>query len=126
MASITNAQLKAALKASAGVYAMAAERLGTSRQNVYQRVQRSEELKAFVAEVEESLLDAAEAVIADAIVNKKDTKVARWFLGTKGKKRGFTTRQEHTGPDGSAIPLASKVQVEVTYVDSPEEEEDVI
>lgn len=121
----TDTQLKAALKKNAGALALAAADLGVTRQAVHARVKRSKAVQAFIAELEETLLDVAQGVVAEAIM-RKDHRMTRWFLQTKGKHLGFTTRQEHSGPDGGAIPVAQKVQVEVTYVDSPESEGDVI
>lgn len=123
---ISEAQFKAALKKHAGICSMAAAELGISRSAVTQRIGNSRALQAFVLEIEETLLDAAEAVIADAIL-KRDRQTTRWYMERKGKRRGYTTRVEQTGPDGAALP-APAIKVEITYVDSEPtpEDEDVI
>jgi hypothetical protein len=120
----TDAQLKAALKESAGARAVAAQRLGVTRQAVHQRVKGNPEILAYIEEIEESLLDAAEAVVAEALV-QKDRRMARWYLERKGKFRGYTTRAELTGANGSAIPVAA-LDVTIRYVaalPAPEDEE---
>lgn len=125
---ITEAELKAALRKHGGVYALAAHELQCTRQNVWARVTASEELQAYVAEIEEEIIDAAEAVVKDSIL-KKDKIMTRWYLERKGKHRGYTTRTEHTGKDGAPLPAAPSVQVEIRYVDpsaEPAATEDVI
>lgn len=124
---ISDAQLRAALKKNAGVYVLAANELGVTRQNVSQRVARSAALRAYVEQIEEEVGDAAEAVIKDAII-QKDRRMARWYAQTKLKHRGYTTRTEHTAADGAPLPAPS-VQVEIRYVDAhaePAADEDVI
>lgn len=114
---ITIAHLKAALRKHAGVYVLAARELGCDRANVKQRVDNTPELQAWVDEIEQEVLDAAEAVIKNKIV-KGDDKTARWYLQMKGKGRGFSTRHEHTGADGAPLPAAPGVNVTITYSDA--------
>jgi hypothetical protein len=90
---ITDAELKAAIKTRGGVLSLAAADLGVTRQTVHGRVQASEELQAFVREVEAEVLDAAEGVIMTSI-EKGDGPMARWFLERKGRERGYGTRTE--------------------------------
>lgn len=121
---ISNTELKAALKEAGGILAVAAEKIGTTRQNVHQRVARSPDLQAWIADIEQTLLDAAEAVVFETIVQKGDRKAARnmakWVLTMKGKARGWSARVEHTGKDGAPLPAAT-VQVLVTYADPKED-----
>ena len=124
---ITEAQLKAALRKHGGVYVLAAQELKCTRQNVWARVKDSEELQTYVAEIEEEIIDAAEAVVKDAIL-KKDRQMTRWYLERKGKHRGYTTRTELTGEGGVPLP-ATSIQVQISYVDpnaEPAATEDVI
>lgn len=110
---ITDAMLKAALRKHAGVYVLAAKELGCDRTNVKQRVDRSPELQAYVAAIDEEVGDAAEAVIKRAILDN-DRTMARWYADRKLKGRGFTTRVEHTGENGAPLP-APAVHVTVSY-----------
>lgn len=131
---ITNAQLKAALKSSAGVPAAAAEKLGTSRQNVCQRVAKSKELQDWIEEINQTITDQAEIVVISVMQEKqalaptKPTaearRVAQWWLDRKGKDRGFSTRQEQTGKDGEPLTTAAPaVHIHVSYVEGQPEPE---
>lgn len=131
---ITKAQLKAALKSAAGICAVAAEKLGTSRQNIYQRIASSPEIQAWVAEIEQSITDQAEAVVVMAMQERQPNSIkptreavntSRWWLERKGRERGFSTRTELANPDGS--PLAPpEVHFHLSYVDAKAVEEDVV
>lgn len=131
---ITKAQLKAALKSAAGIPAVAAEKLGTSRQNIYQRIANSPEIQEWIAEIEQSITDQAEAVVVMAMQERQPNSVkptrdavntSRWWLERKGRDRGFSTRTELANPDGS--PLAPPtVHFHVSYVDGKAVEEDVV
>lgn len=135
---ISNAQIKAALKISSGIAAHAAERLQTSRQNIWQRIQRSTELQMYIAEIEQNIIDQAEAIVLVAMnerqqpENKKPTKeavrISQWMLDRKGRGRGYSTRTELTGPDGAPLPgpAAPVVNINVRYVDAPPVDEDVV
>lgn len=117
---ITAAQLEVALRSSAGIYSVAAEKLQTTRQNVFQRVQRSPALKALCAEIEEMMLDMAEAGVVDAL-NKKDRRMITWYLERKGRHRGYANKTEITGENGG--PVQTAVEVTIQYVDAPKTEE---
>lgn len=124
MPHFSDAQLKAALKSSAGILVLAADKLKVSRQAVHHRVNKSPAIQKFIHDLEEQMLDRAEAVIADAILNK-DRKTTQWYLDRKGRGRGYVTRTEQTGLDGAPLPAAS-VNIHVHYVDAPTDEEDVV
>lgn len=133
---ITKAQLKAALKSAAGIPAIAAEKIGTSRQNVCQRIAKSPELQAWIIEIEQTITDQAQAVTVSGMqevdpATKKPTKeagrIARWWLERKGRDRGFSTRMELGNPDGSPLAPGPAVHFHVSYVGpSPEGGEDVV
>lgn len=103
---VTNAEIKAALRKTAGRIAAAArllpgqpdpdtgEKRNMSRQSLHERVNNSAALKAFLYELDESILDAAESVVIEAIVKKKSEATSRWFLERKGKSRGFVLRND--------------------------------
>lgn len=117
--------LKAALKESMGIQAHAAEKLGVTRSSVNERM--TPEIRAFVDALGETLVDAAEAVVAEALI-KKDRGMARWFLAhhPKAKGRGWGQKTELTGPNGGPIPLGGALKVTVVYVDAPSDVGDVI
>lgn len=120
---ITNAQLRAALRKHAGVYALAARELGCERSNVRMRVERSEELQQLCAEIEDEVGDACEAVIKSKLI-AGDGEMARWYARHKLAGRGYTTRTELTGPNGGAIPVSASVAVTIEYVTASPEPDD--
>jgi hypothetical protein len=91
---ITIAALKAALKANAAIYTLAAEELGVTRQTVRQRVERSPALKTFVAEVEAAIIDTAEGNVMTQIKGG-DVQTSKWLLERKARERGYATRVEN-------------------------------
>jgi hypothetical protein len=121
----TDAELMAALKETAGIKAHAAERLGVSRSAVTQRM--TPEIEAFIEHLGETLVDAAEGVVAEALI-KKDRGMAKWFLAhyPRAKARGWGTRTELTGPDGGPVPVAGALHVTVEYVGAPADPGDVV
>lgn len=97
---ISNARLEEALRKNAGVKAAAAQALGTTRQNVQQRVDRSAHLQAVLREIDEGLLDLAEGAVIKSI-NKGDSRTARWLLEMKGKSRGYINKVETSFDEGT-------------------------
>lgn len=85
---ITEAQIKLALEANAGVISLAAKTLKCTSQNLRQRINNSAELLAFSQQLDEDVLDLAEAVIKKALT-KGDANTARWLLDRRAKKRGY-------------------------------------
>lgn len=136
MAQISTAQMKAALKEAAGIPAIAAEKLGCSRQNVCQRIERSQVLQDFIAEIECTLIDMANGVIVDTLgrregigpmrrPTKEAQATARWYV--ERRDRRFAAKIEASGPGGGAIPVDAEVRVTIKLVPAaplkPEEEE---
>lgn len=97
---ISNVQLEASLRKNAAILTLVAEELGTSRQNVHQRVNRSPHLQAVIREVEEKLLDLAEGQVAKAI-QKGQGPTVRWYLERKGKARGYANKTEVSFDEGA-------------------------
>tara|TARA_R110000824_G_scaffold364159_1_gene552502 strand:- start:299 stop:655 length:357 start_codon:yes stop_codon:yes gene_type:complete len=90
---ITNEQIIEALEKSGGIVLRAAVKLGVNRQTIYNRLQKSPELKAAKISAEESGLDLAESKLMTNI-NKGDNTCIIFYLKTKGRKRGYIERQE--------------------------------
>ena len=127
MTAVSNVQIKASLKKNAGVLSMVADELGVTRQAIWQRVQRSPELQAYKADIEERLLDLAEAGVAKKLMAGDGT-TQRWLLELKGRHRGYARRQELAGPDGAALPPPNTT-INVTYIGAkpePATEEDEV
>lgn len=108
------AQLEAALRRHAGVFSLAARELGVSRQAVFDRVRRSAQLQRIVSEIEETLLDAVDAGLADLIINKRDPATLRWYADRKGRRRGYGLPM----PEILEPPVAPEVVINVIYVDA--------
>jgi hypothetical protein len=104
------AELKRAIRASAGFVTQAAKKAGMSYKALYERIQKSPELKLLLEETLEEKLDFAEGHLMQ-LVGTGELGAICFFLKTKGKKRGFVERveQEHSGKDGA--PLAMVIQV---------------
>src|SRR5262245_31152167 len=91
-----------ALSSSKGIIAAAAAKLGTSRQTVYEYVQRHPELAAVRSEATDATLDFAESRLLEGIEAGNLTAII-FYLKTKGKQRGYVERAERTGADGGPI-----------------------
>lgn len=100
-----------ALEKTGGNMAAAAQILNVTRQAVSKRVNASPELKAICKNAEETLVDVAEHGLSKA-VRKERAWAIRYVLSTKGRGRGYVTRQEATGPDGGPQRHAHGLDVE--------------
>lgn len=120
---ITDAQLRAALKKNAGVYALAARDLGCDRSNVRKRVEHSPDLQKFIEQIDAEIADVADGHIKQAIM-KGDLKTIRWYAPLKMRDRGFNPRLELSNPDGSLTPVAAAITINVQYVDPKKDEPD--
>ena len=85
---ISDATLKAALRKTGGVIGLAAQVVGTSPQNVRQRIARSLALQEYLQGLEEDVMDVVEAGLLDLIM-RKDPMTLRWYAERKGKRRGY-------------------------------------
>ena len=105
----TDAQVIAALQASAGVMAHAARKLGLSRGALHARIHGSKSLMDAWTETMESNLDLAESKLLTAI-NNGELAAVFFFLKCRGKKRGYVERHEFDYAEAPA-PLAINIQV---------------
>jgi hypothetical protein len=87
---LTQAVISAAIKRHSGLIGKIARALGTSRQNIHQRIRASPELQAAMAEVDDELLDVAEGNIA-RLIRQGDRATIMWYLSGKGRSRGYGT-----------------------------------
>jgi hypothetical protein len=87
---LTRQAILGAIHRHAGVISFVARELGTSRQNIHQRIKVSPELQAAVTEVEDELLDVAEGHVA-RLIQEGDFATIRWYLNRKGRSRGYGT-----------------------------------
>lgn len=97
---LTKNKILAAIKDSAGILSSIAERLGCSRQALYNwlDLHKDSEIVDAIKHEEEKVMDMAESKIIQAI-KERDMQTTRWYANTKGKSRGYAPKQEieHTG-----------------------------
>lgn len=123
---ITEKAIRAALRKHAAIPALVARELGCDRSNITKRISRSPSLQALVAEIEAEVDDMTDGVILDTLGRRdaagrptKDAQnMARWRKDHKLRAEGLRVRLEHTGKDGSPLPAAPSVQVEIRYFDA--------
>ena len=82
-------ELLAAIVDSRGFYSVIAERLGVAWATVKKAIEESEKAREAVLAEEEKTLDFVEGK-AIARIKADDGAMIRFYLATKGKKRGFT------------------------------------
>jgi hypothetical protein len=102
----TDAQYISAIEATGGVLMEAAELLGVTVQAIYKARNRSAEVAQAIEDARESFVDLGEKTIKDRML-AGDTTAAIFVLKTRGRKRGWVERHEHTGEGGGPIRLTS-------------------
>lgn len=101
---------------------MAAAELGITRQSVHERVRNSERLQAARIDIDETILDVAEGVMWQGILDK-DLPTTRWLLDRKGRRRGYSPKTEIGGIDGGPIVVAAPM---VELDSMPDEERELL
>ena len=104
---IKNEQIKEALRATGGFISHAALRLGTSHQNISQRIAKSKDLRKFREKLREFNVDTAEVALMN-LIRREDFQAIKFYLQCHGKDRGYIQlfRNEVYGQ------LEHKVQIE--------------
>lgn len=92
----------AAILNSGGIVSAIAERLQCSWGTTKIWIDKYEECKTALQDETEKLLDIGESALVKNI-KAGDERAIEFLLSTKGKHRGFTTRQEVTGIEGKKI-----------------------
>lgn len=80
--------LRKAIEGSYGNLTVIRQRLGCTRQWLWKLLKKYN-VEEQLREEMDTLMDAAENVVASAIINKKDIKTAMWYLEKKGRARGY-------------------------------------
>jgi hypothetical protein len=112
MAQRTNAQIITAIRDSRGLIAVAARKLGVSRRTIYNRMEKSEEIREALDEARDFVLDVGQAKLYQA-VEAGESWAVQYLLNTLGKERGFTTRAEVTGKGGGPIQVQDMTDEEL-------------
>lgn len=92
----------AAIRNSGGIVSAIAERLQCSWGTAKIWINKYKECRDALQDETEKLLDIGESALVKNI-KAGDERAIEFLLSTKGKHRGFTTRQEVTGIEGKKI-----------------------
>lgn len=85
---ISEARLEGALRKHAGIYSLAAQELGCTRQNVQIRVTSSEYLKGVCKECDDRLKDIGRGQIVK-LLSKGEPATVRWYADRKLREDGY-------------------------------------
>jgi hypothetical protein len=94
-----------AIPGTGGIITAIARKVGCAWHTVKKYIDTYATVQAAYQDECESILDLAEAKVISAIKND-DGQMIRYYLSTKGKRRGYSERHETSGPDGGPIGLA--------------------
>ena len=91
-----------ALEKTLGVVTTACKEVGFDRTLHYRWLKNDPDYKEAVESIEDIALDFAESNLFK-LIKGGDTPSTIFYLKTKGKKRGYVERTEHTGKDGEKL-----------------------
>ena len=106
----TNKEIIHAIRESRGLVAVAARKLGVGRQTIYDRLERSSEVKEALDEAREFTGDVAEAKLYNAIEEGEPWAV-QFYLKTQARRRGYTEKMEHEHSGKNGEPMAVEVKL---------------
>jgi len=111
----TDEELEAALIECKGLISNTAKKLKVTWKGVKDRIDKDpERFMTIVKAGREAVIDKAERTL-ESMMNSPDHRIrleaAKFTLVTIGKNRGFTTRQEISGPEGSDLVLVLRPPV---------------
>ncbi len=92
-----------AIPNSGGIISTIAKSVGCDWRTANKYIREKPTVARAYANECERITDAAESVVINEILKKKDVGVAKWYLTKKGKDRGYVERQEVTGKDGEPL-----------------------
>lgn len=98
----TPEQVVTAITEARGILAVAARRLGCSRQTLNTYSHRYASVRAALDDSRENLLDFTESKLLKLIDDENITAII-FYLKTQGKRRGYVERSEVTGAEGGHI-----------------------
>ena len=98
----TKASLINALEKSMGVVTTACKNVGIHRSTFYEYYNNDDEFKKQVQDIGNVALDFTESKMFEQI-QEGNTSLIKFYLATKGKKRGYVERQEITGAEGEKL-----------------------
>lgn len=92
----TDKQIIEAIPGSGGVLGTIADKLGCHRNTIQRRRDDSPEIQEALANADREMLDIAEKKLFEH-VQDGNMRALSFYLGTKGKNRGYTQKTEITG-----------------------------
>jgi hypothetical protein len=100
----TDEEMMTAIKGSCGIVSNIAEKLGCDWGTAKRYLDMSEPVKQAYANESERVIDKAENKL-QAAIDSGDMQMVKWYLATKGKRRGYVEKQEvdHTGNINIAV-----------------------
>ena len=98
----TKKSLINALEKAMGVVTTACKNVGIHRSTFYDYYNNDEEFRKEVNDIGNVALDFTESKMFEQIQDGNTTLI-KFYLATKGKKRGYVERQEVTGADGEKL-----------------------
>lgn len=98
----TKKSLINALEKSMGVVTTACKNVGIHRSTFYDYYNNDEEFRKEVNDIGNVALDFTESKMFEQIQDGNTTLI-KFYLATKGKKRGYVERQEVTGAEGEKL-----------------------
>ena len=101
-------QVREALEAACGIQMEAARILGCQKSMVGKYIQRYPTLRQAAKDIENLNLDKAETALHKAI-EEGNVQAITFYLKTKGKGRGYSTRWELTGADGGPVQTRTEI-----------------
>lgn len=105
-----------ALDRNLGIITHACNSSGVPRRTVYKWLAADPEFQRRVTEVDHKQVDYVERKLIE-VIDKHDTRAIIFYLSTKGRNRGYTTRVEVMTPPGEAI----RTEVKVDHQDARDE-----
>lgn len=91
-----------AIKGSGAIMSTIARKLNCDWSTAQKYILQNEKARQALSDEEETVLDMCESTLLQSI-KEKDIQSAKWYLATKGKKRGYSERHELTGSEGTPI-----------------------
>lgn len=114
------------LKSRLGLMMMTCEAMNISYETVRGWAKTDPDFLAQISGVQEYTLDVVEQRFLKKIVDEGDTTAMIFYLKTKGKGRGFSTRVELTGANGGPIESESTIKVSEIQKELPADVLDAI
>lgn len=119
----TNEQIaEAIIKANGQVY-VAARLLKCQHSTIYSRFRDFPELRELAQSYKDLITDQVEQVLIDKALIDKDNWAVGFWLKTQAKHRGYTERQEFSGPDNGPIRFswdATVTEIERGSIEDPD------